>query len=106
MSKDMIPFNEWSKKRIATGEKSCTSRHKRYPKDPRVPRVTWISPKLPWWFIKKYLWQDEGATHPYELQEVIEKIYKRKVPLDELFYVHFGNFKKDEAEAVTMIVSD
>lgn len=86
-----IPFNEWSKGRIKAGWKCCTSRHKRYTKD---PRVTWISPKLPWWFIRQYLWKPEGAGSQTELQLVIENIYKRKVPNDELFYVHFGIFKE------------
>jgi len=86
-----IPFNDWSKKRLEAGQKNCTSRHKRYPKD---PRVTWISPKLPWWFIRAYLWKDEGAESPTELQQVIDDIYKRKVPDDEQFYVHFGKFKE------------
>jgi hypothetical protein len=85
-----IPFNDWSKERIEKGMKICTSRHKRYPND---PRVTWVSPKLPWWFIRKYLWKQEGATSPEELQEVIEGIYKRVVPDEEEFYVHFGGFK-------------
>ena len=90
---DKIPFNDWSKKRLEAGTKNCTSRHKRYPKD---PRVTWISPKLPWWFIKLYLWAEEGARSQAELQEVIDNIYKRKVPDDEQFYVHFGKFKAVE----------
>ena len=85
-----IPFNEWSKSRIVNGSKHCTSRHQRYPAD---KRVTWISPKLPWWFIRTYLWEAEGASSPIELQEVIDSIYKRKVKDDELFYVHFGNFR-------------
>jgi len=88
--KDEIPFNDWSKERIELGTKDCTSRHKRYPND---KRVYWISPKLPWWFITAYLWKEEGANSPIELQDVIEKIYKRTVQRDELFYVHFGNFK-------------
>ena len=85
-----IPFNDWSKEKIEQGIKKCTSRHKKYTQD---SRVTWISPKLPWWFIKKYLWADEGAKSPEELQRVINNIYKREVLEDELFYVHFGNFK-------------
>ena len=99
---DLIPFNEWSRKRIALDMKQCTSRHKRYPKD---PRVKWISPKLPWWFIRCFLWQTEGVISPGELQEVIEGIYKRPVPNNEEFYVHFGDFKeageaKSKEEAV------
>ena len=86
---NLIPFNAWSKERILAGKKHCTSRHKMYKDD---IAVNWISPMLPWWFIKKYLWQAEGANSPEELQEVINSIYKRVVPEGELFYVHFGNF--------------
>lgn len=89
MEKTKIPFNAWSKDKIAKGIKECTSRHKRYPND---SRVKWISPKLPWWFIKSYLWMDEGAESPDDLQRVIEEIYKREVPDNEEFYVHFGDF--------------
>jgi hypothetical protein len=88
-NKDIIPFNDWSKGRIAKGRKICTSRHKRYPKD---PRVAYITPKLPFWFIKEYLWGAEGADSPEELQRVVDEIYNRIVPEDEKFYVHFGNF--------------
>ena len=89
MSKDIIPFNKWSMERIKIGQKKCTSRHKRYSND---PRVTWISPKLPWWFIREFLWRAEGADNPEELQGVIQDILNREVPEDEMFYVHFGNF--------------
>ena len=88
--KNEITFNKWSRERIEIGAKRCTSRHKKYTKD---EKVYWISPKLPWWFIKKFLFREEGATSPNELQIVIEDIYKRKVPDDEEFYVHFGDFK-------------
>lgn len=84
-----IPFNDWSKERIEQGKKICTSRHKKYWKD---LRVTWISPKLPWWFIRTYLWKEEGANSPEELQAVINSIYKRIVLDNEEFYVHFGDF--------------
>lgn len=87
-----IPFNEWSKQRIFRGTKICTSRHKKYLHD---KRVTWISPKLPWWFIRTYLWDVEGAESITELQGVVDKIYNRKVKDDEQFYVHFGNFKEE-----------
>jgi hypothetical protein len=81
-----IPFNDWSKDRIINNFKECTSRHKRYKDD---SLVLWISPKLPWWFIKKYLYVSEGAISPMELQRVVEDIYNRVVEDDELFYVHF-----------------
>lgn len=84
-----IPFNDWSRERIRQGRKFCTSRHNKYDSD---PKVIWISPKLKWGFIREFLWQPEGADSPKELQKVIEGIYKRKVPDDEMFYVHFGNY--------------
>lgn len=86
---DQIPFNIWSKQRIEEGRKFCTSRHKRYPND---PRVKYITDKIPWHVIRDCLWMVEGADSPEELQEVIEGIMKRKVSDDEMFYVHFGNF--------------
>ena len=86
----MIPFNLWSKQRIAEGCKVCTSRHKRYVDDPRVDYITEL---MPWGVIKKYLWRLEGACGPTELQNVIEGIYKRVVPDTELFFVHFGNYE-------------
>ena len=89
----IIPFNAWSQKRINAGKKVCTSRHQRYPSD---KRVTYITPKIPWWIIKIYLWKAEGADSPEELQQVIEDIYKRKVEDSEEFYVHFGNFRGDQ----------
>ena len=88
---DYIPFNDWSIERIRQGRKDCTSRHKRYPKD---KRVYYITPKLEWWFIKKYLWKAEGADSPEELQEVIGEIHHRAVTGGELFHVHFGKFKE------------
>ena len=89
-TKNKIPFNDWSKERIAEGRKICTSRHKKYLHD---DRVTYITPKLPLWFIKKYLWRDEGAYHELELEKVMFDIYGRHIPNDEMFYVHFGEFK-------------
>lgn len=85
---DLIPFNEWSWERIAQGRKRCTSRTHKYLKD---PRVKWISPLLPWWFIRTYLWKDEGADSPEELQIVIDSIHGKKVPDGKEFYVHFSD---------------
>jgi hypothetical protein len=89
----LIPFNEWSKERIAKGKKHCTSRHTKYRND---PRVLVILPKLPWSIIREYFWRDEGAESPKELQRVIENIYKRAVPDNELFFVHYMDFKRGE----------
>ena len=89
----IIAFNEWSRERIKQGRKICTSRHNRYPED---SRVFYISPQLPWWLIRTYFWEDEGADSPEELQEVIERIMHRNVLDDELFYVHFGDFEERE----------
>ena len=89
----LIPFNLWSKGRIALGKKCCTSRHKKYLDD---SRVIGISKKMPWGFIKTYLFELEGADSPAELQNIIEDIYKREVKDDELFYVHFGDFRRKE----------
>jgi len=87
-----IPFNGWSRQRIQEGRKFCTSRHIKYIDD---NRVEYITEKLEWGLIKRLLWQTEGANSPEELQEVIEKIYNRKVPNDEKFFVHFGDFSKE-----------
>lgn len=67
------------------------------PKRSKDPRVTFITGKLPWWIIVNYLYEAEGARDPKELQEVIDGIYGRHVPDDELFYVHFGDFKGEKA---------
>ena len=85
-----LPFNSWSKARIKQGKKICTSRKKKCDD----PRVYYITPKLPLWFIKKYLFQPEGADSPEELQRVINGIFRRTVEEHEEFYVHFGNFKE------------
>lgn len=87
---DLIPFNAWSKERIAQGRKFCTSRHRKYLKD---PRVIGISEWMEWGLIKKYFWKMEGANSPDELQRVIEDIYKRPVEDDEEFVIHFGDFR-------------
>ncbi len=86
---ELIPFTSWSQERIRTGQKVCTSRHKRYSKDPRVTHIV----RLPWWIIVNYLYEPEGAMSPIELQQVIDGIYGRHVPDDEMFYVHWGDFR-------------
>ncbi|MCK9569910.1 hypothetical protein M0R72_13280 [Candidatus Pacearchaeota archaeon] len=90
---ELIPFTTWSQERIRLGMKICTSRHKRYSKDPRVTCIV----RLPWWIIVNYLYEPEGARDPKELQAVIDGIYGRHVPDEEMFYVHWGDFKGEKA---------
>lgn len=91
MKNKIIPFNDWSRERIKEGRKFCTSRHTKYVDD---IRVEYITEKLPWDTIKRLFWQPEGANSPEELQEVIKKIYRRPVDGTEMFFVHFGDFRK------------
>ena len=78
-------FNAWSKKRIRNGTKIITSRRVQHLNDPDVYA---IMPPLPWWFIRRFLYRDEGAESPEELQRVINQIFRRTVYQDEMFYVH------------------
>ena len=78
-------FNAWSKARIRNGTKIITSRRVQYHNDPAVYR---IMPPLPWWFIRRFLYRAEGAGSPDELQRVINRIFRRTVLPDEMFYVH------------------
>lgn len=85
----LIPFNKWSRERIINGFKDVTSRSKRY-NDPLVYEVL----VLPWGRIKKELYFREGAESPEELQTVINKIFRKHVPDDRDFYVHYFDRKK------------
>jgi hypothetical protein len=83
-----MKFNAWSKKRIRNGTKILTSRKARYCSDPAV--YCSFGP-FPWWFIKRFLYRDEGAESPEELQRIINQIFRRTVQDHELFYVHVLN---------------
>lgn len=80
-----MKFNAWSKMRIRNGTKRLTSRRESQESDPDVLYV--VGP-LPWQFIKHYLYRDEGAESPEELQRVINQIFRRTVHPYEIFYVH------------------
>lgn len=80
-----MKFNAWSRARIELGIKRLTSRRIGYPHDPDVDYV--VGP-LPWKFIRDFLYRDEGAETPIELQKVINQIFRRYVEAHELFYVH------------------
>jgi len=80
-----MKFNNWSKSKILANEKTLTSRTKKHEND---SDVLYIFGPLPWWFIKQYLYRDEGAESPEQLQRVINQIFRRVVDDDRLFYVH------------------
>ena len=67
-----------------------TSRHRKYEEDSRVLKIL---DAMPWGIIKEKFWEIEGADSPVELQQVIDKTYHRKVPDDEMFYPHLGDFR-------------
>lgn len=80
-----MKFNAWSQKRRELGVKRLTSRKEDHTDDPDVKYR--VGP-LPWGFIRDFLWRDEGAVCPLELQRVINQIFRRVVDDDEQFYVH------------------
>ena len=81
-----MKFNAWSKKRIELGVKHLTSRKQLHNNDPDVDYI--IVPALPWKFIKRFLYRDEGAVSPEELQSIINQVSRHKVEDWERFYVH------------------
>ena len=81
-----MKFNTWSKERMKQGRKFLTSRKEPHRNDDDVLAV--LPNPLPWWFIRRFLWKDEGADSPDELQRVINKIFRRKIKGEEMFFVH------------------
>ena len=86
-----MKFNKWSRTRIELGIKHLTSRTRPYVGD---PDVIFITPPLPLWFIKRFLYRDEGAYSPEELQKVINQILRKKIDPNKEFYVHVLKEKK------------
>lgn len=80
-----MKFNQWSKRRRALGVKRLTSRNTPHYDDPDVLYV--VGP-LPWKFIRDFLFRDEGAVCPEELQRIINQVQRREVPDDKELYVH------------------
>lgn len=80
-----MKFNAWSEKRRELGVKRLTSRRNAHTDDPDVEYV--VGP-LSWHFIREFLYRDEGAVCPEELQRVINQIFRREVKDHELFFVH------------------
>lgn len=88
MTQDKIPFNKWSKERIAQGRKFCTSRNVIYD-DERVDFVA----QFPLWIVTKYLWQIEGADSPEEFKKIWRAIHRGKYQPHKMVWVHFGDFR-------------
>ena len=80
-----MKYNKWSMQRIRDGSKTLTSRKKKQEYGPEIEDV--VGP-LPWYFIRDYLWRDEGASSPAELQRVMNQVQRREVDDDDMFYVH------------------
>ena len=80
-----MKYNKWSLKRIREYKKRLTSRTKNHETDPEVMAV--FGP-LPFWFIKHFLYRDEGAESPEELQRRINQLFRRKVSPGRQLYVH------------------
>lgn len=90
---NLIPFNKWSRERIAEGRKFCTSRSRRYKNDPRVKYI--LPEPLTVEFIINYLWQPEGADSPEELAGVFRGIFRfAGLNLKRKLWVHFGDFRE------------
>lgn len=89
-SDKVIAHGFYEKKWIAQGKLAICPRHRKFPDD---PRITYIMDRVPWWFIKGYLWDRVTAPSQEELQKSIDEIYGRQVKDDERFFLHFGNFK-------------
>ena len=96
-----IPFNKWSRERILSGQKTCTSRSKKYgqesdqfqvihgPNHSTVHNMMMIM-QLPLSFVRDFLWHGEGANSPFEFVQIWKEIHPRRGFVEEdLVYVHF-----------------
>lgn len=92
-----IPMNEWSKERLLTGQKICTSRTKIYGKagddiDGGTNDLYKLKNimHLPLWFVRDFLWFLEGAKSPEEFEKIWIEIHPRKgFDGEQKVYVHF-----------------
>lgn len=95
MKEIKIPFNKWSENGLLSGQKVCTSRHEQYgePGDYfyaangrfRLQLVI----ELPLWFVKEFLWHQEGAGNPQEFEAVWKSLHRGKFKADENVWTHF-----------------
>lgn len=95
--KIFIPFNEWSKERLANQTKKATSRYRKYGNVGDTFEVDdceyqlELVIKLPLWFIAEELYLSEGAKTIKEFIDIWKDIHQRKGyrPFDEVWYHHF-----------------
>ena len=97
MAEINIPFNDWSKGKLAIQTKKATSRYSKYGKvedtflvDEFKYELELIL-RLPLWFVAENLYRSEGANSKEEFIEVWESIHPRKGfrPFDLVWYHHF-----------------
>ena len=81
-----MKMSKWSQERIDVGRKKISSRSKPHPNDKDVLFV--FSKPIPLWLIKNFLYSEEGADSPEELQSKINQIWRRKVDDTKELYVH------------------
>lgn len=87
---DRIPFNKWSRERIAQGRKTCTSRTKLY-YDPRVTKIE----IMPLSRVRDERWREEGADSPEEFVKVWKSIHRGRFNPDQLVIVYHGDFREE-----------
>jgi hypothetical protein len=83
-----LRFNDWSKGKIQSGQKICTSRFKKY----NDPRVKFIEEKT-LGFVKNNLYREEGANSPEEFEKVWRSIFNN-FDDNKIVFVHFGDFRE------------
>jgi len=92
-----IPFNEWSRERLYHGQKTATSRNKKYGVTGdsfRIDDIDYeldIVMELPLWFVTSELFISEGADTPEEFIDVWKQTHPSKgyVPEQKVWYHHF-----------------
>lgn len=96
-----IPFNKWSKERLNTNGKCCTSRTRQYGIDGDVFVVEGVIYEMvtyqlfPLWFVKEFLWKLEGANSPEEFEQVWNEIHPiKKFDPNQIVGVHFFRVHK------------
>lgn len=82
--------------RIASGQKICTTRSKRYgnPGDCFYAGKSRHELKeiiqFPLWFVRDFLWHPEGAQSPQEFTKIWREIHPREgLKEDKIGYTHF-----------------